>query len=66
MLPVCYNLQDMFKKSLLHIREHSWWPDTLDNLYNSGWVYHFNSIPQNKENRNANYWIERVYKDLYE
>ena len=37
-----------------------------DNLFKSGWVYHFNSIPQNKENRNANYWIERVYKDLYE
>ena len=45
LLPTCYNLQDMFKKSLLHIPGHSWWPDTLENLWDSGWVYHFNGIP---------------------
>ena len=66
LLPTCYNLQDMFKKSLLYIPSYSWWPDTLDNLWDSGWVYHFNSIPQNQYNRDANYWIERVYKELYE
>jgi hypothetical protein len=66
LLPTCYNLQDMFKKSLLHIPGHSWWPDTLENLWDSGWIYHFNSIPQNQHNRDANYWIERVYKELYE
>jgi len=66
LLPTCYNLQDMFKKSLLHLPGYSWWPDTLENLWDSGWVYHFNSIPQNQYNRDANYWIERVYKELYE
>ena len=65
LLPTCYNLQDMFKKSLLHLPGYSWWPDTLENLWDSGWVYHFNSIPQNQYNRDANYWIERVYKELY-
>ena len=66
LLPVCYNLQDMFKKNLLYLPDYSWWSDDLSNLYNSGWVYHFNSIPQNKYNRNSHYWMERVYKDLYE
>jgi hypothetical protein len=65
LLPSCYNLQDMFKKSLLHIPNYSWWPDTLENLFMSGWIYHFNSIPQNKFNRDANYWISRVYNELY-
>ena len=62
-LPSCYNLQDLFRKNLLHIPGHSWWEDKLDNLYNSGWVYHFNAIPQN--DRHSNYWIERTYKELY-
>ena len=65
LLPTCYNLQDMFKKNLLHLPGYSWWPDNLINLYQSGWVYHFNAIPQNQYNRDANYWIERVYKDLF-
>ena len=65
MFPVCYNLQDMFKKSLLHLSGYSWWEDNLSNLYNSGWVYHFNSIPKNQQNRDANYWIKRVYEELY-
>jgi len=62
-LPACYNLQDLFRKNLLHIPNHSWWPDTLEGLYSAGWVYHFNAIPQNE--RHANYWIERTYKELY-
>ena len=62
-LPACYNLQDLFRKNLLHIPGHSWWPDTLEGLYSAGWVYHFNAIPQN--DRHANYWMERVYKELY-
>ena len=66
LLPICYNLQDIFKKSLLHIPGYSWWSDTLENLFMSAWVYHFNSIPKNQHNRDANYWIERTYKELYE
>jgi len=62
-LPSCYNLQDLFRKNLLHIPGHSWWSDTLEGMYNAGWVYHFNAIPQNE--RHANYWIERTYKELY-
>ncbi len=62
-LPPCYNLQDLFRKNLLHIPGHSWWPDSLDNMFNAGWVYHFNAIPQNE--RHASYWIERTYKELY-
>ena len=63
LLPVCYNLQDLFRKNLLHIPGHSWWQDNLENLYNSGWVYHFNAIPQN--DRHVSYWMDRVYKELY-
>ena len=63
-LPACYNLQDLFRKNLLHIPGHSWWSDTLEGLYSAGWVYHFNAIPQN--DRHANYWIERTFKELYE
>ena len=61
-LPNCYNLQDIFRKNLLHIPGHSWFPDELIFL-NAGWVYHFNAIPQNS--RHAEYWIERTYKHLY-
>ena len=58
-----YNLQDLFKKNLLHIPNHSWFSDELHFL-NAGWVYHFNAIPQN--DRHVSYWMERTYKQLYE
>jgi hypothetical protein len=60
-----YNLQDMFRKNLLHIKNYSWWEDKLI-FINAGWVYHFNSIPQNQDNRDQSYWIKRTYKELYE
>tara|TARA_R100000908_G_C3756178_1_gene150808 strand:+ start:1029 stop:1799 length:771 start_codon:yes stop_codon:yes gene_type:complete len=62
-LPECYNLQDLFRKNLLHIPNHSWFKDDLKFL-EAGWVYHFNAIPQNP--RHVNYWMERTYKELYE
>ena len=62
-LSEAYNLQDLFKKSLLHIPGHSWYSDELHFL-NAGWVYHFNAIPQN--DRHVSYWMERTYKHLYE
>ena len=61
----CYNLQDLYKKNLLYIDPQCWWPDNLDNLYNSGWIYHFNSIPPNQMKRDSGYWMERTYKELY-
>ena len=65
MLPVCYNLQDPFRKNLLHFPNHSYWEDSITNLAMSGWVYHFNAIPGHPSNRDANYWIERTYNELY-
>ena len=62
-LPEIYNLGDLHRKNLLHMPGHSWWPDTLEGMYSAGWVYHFNARPQNE--RHANYWIERTYKELY-
>jgi len=59
-----YNLQDMFRKNLLHIPNHSWWEDKLAFL-EAGWIYHFNAIPQNPHNRDQSYWIKRTYEELY-
>jgi hypothetical protein len=58
-----YNLQDLFRKNLLHIPGHSWFSDELHFL-DAGWVYHFNAIPSNP--RGVSYWMERTYKTLYE
>ena len=63
LLPTCYNLQDLFRKSLLHLPGHSYWEDNLENLFSSGWIYHFNAIPQNP--RHVEYWMERIYNELY-
>ena len=57
-----YNLQDLFRKNLLHIPNYSWFQDELIFL-EAGWIYHFNAIPQN--DRHVNYWMERTYKELY-
>ena len=60
-LPEAYNLQDLFRKNLLHIPGHSWFKDEL--LFTkAGWIYHFNAIPQNP--RHANYWLERTFEEL--
>jgi len=61
-LPECYNLQDLFRKNLLHIPGHSWFTDEL-HFVNAGWIYHFNAIPQNP--RHVAYWLERTYNELY-
>ncbi len=63
-LPSCYNLQDLFRKNLLVVHGNEWWTDELHYL-EAAWVYHFNSIPHNPMNRDANYWIERTYKELF-
>jgi hypothetical protein len=61
-LSEAYNLQDLFRKNLLHIPQHSWFSDELHFL-NAGWIYHFNAIPQNP--RDVKYWMERTYNYLY-
>ena len=63
-LPSCYNFQDLFRKNLLYIDASCWWEDELHYL-NNGWVYHFNAIPRNDMDRDANYWIDRTYKELF-
>ena len=40
-------------------------PVSLTNLYNSGWVYQFNAIPQNELGRDRSYWMKRIYEELY-
>ena len=54
------------RKNLLYIEPSNWWPDNLDNLFNSGWVYHFNAVPGNPLKRDASYWIKRAFTELYE
>ena len=63
-LPERYNLQDLFRKDLLHIPSFSWWEDELLFL-DAGWVYHFNSIPPAPLNRDIDYWMKRTYEELY-
>ena len=63
-LPTCYNLQDLHSKQLLYIHQNCWWPDELV-FENCGYVFHFNAIPPNEMNRDANYWIKRTYEEFY-
>ena len=63
-LPVCYNLQDLNSKQLLFLDERMGFEDDII-FKDCGWVYHFNAIPPNPMNRDANYWIKRTYGELY-
>jgi hypothetical protein len=54
----------MSSKNLLNFGQ-SWWGDTMDNLYEQAWVYHFNAIPKNGLNRNSAYFIKRAYEELW-
>lgn len=61
-LSECYNLQDLFRKNLLHVPGHSWYSDDL-HFIECGWVYHFNAIPQNP--RHVEYWMTRTFEHFY-
>ena len=63
-LPICYNLQDLHSKQLLFLHPKMWFEDKLI-FENCGYVFHFNAIPPNEMNRDANYWIKRTYKEFY-
>jgi len=65
-LPYKYSIMDLHRKNLIYTDPTwNWWKDDLTNLYNSGWVYQFNAIPQNRMGRAQSYWMERIYKELY-
>lgn len=64
MLPSTYNLHHMVSKNLLNFGQ-SWWGDSMENLYEQAWVYHFNAIPTNKLNRNSEYFLKRAYEELW-
>ena len=65
-LPVRYNLQDLYRKNTMVIdKEMQHWMQDVLYFLDIGWVYHFNSIPPNPMNRDANYWIKRTYEELY-
>jgi len=57
LLPYEYNMVDLPRKELL-----------ADDLLftNCGWIYQFNCIPNNEENKATYYWMEKTYKHLYE
>jgi len=63
--PPTYNLHHMLSKNLLYFG-WGWWPDNLQNMYEQGWVYHFNAIPQNNLGRNSGYFLEQAYRELWE
>ena len=64
-LPREYSIMDLTRKNLLYFHPNHWWEDSLQNVFNSGWIYQFTSIPQNPLNRDRKYWMERIYKELY-
>lgn len=56
-LPYEFNMQDLHRREGL----------TPDMPYiNLGYIYHFNAIPNNKDNNQTIYWMEKTYKALYE
>tara|TARA_R100000388_G_scaffold84484_1_gene63529 strand:- start:537 stop:1295 length:759 start_codon:yes stop_codon:yes gene_type:complete len=57
LLPYEFNMTDMPRKEILN---HDL---TMTKI---GWVYHFNCIPNNKDNQATYFWMEKTYKELYE
>ena len=56
LLPYEYNMVDLPRKELLG-------HDLL--FTDCGWIYQFNCIPNNEENKATYYWMEKTYKHLY-
>ena len=56
-LPYEFNMCDMFRKELF----------TDDLLFTKwGWIYQYNSIPNNTEDKLTYYWMKKTYEYLYE
>ena len=56
-LPYEFNMVDLHRKELLQ-----------DNLpfTDIGWIYQYNSIPNNKDDQLTYYWMKKTYEKLYE
>ena len=65
-LPRQYSIMDLTRKNLLYFNPGHWWEDNLENLFNSGWIYQFTSIPKNPMNRDRKYWMKRIHENLYQ
>ena len=57
LLPYEYNMCDLFRKEVLH-------DDLL--FTKLGWIYQYNGIPNNKEDKLTLYWMKKTYEALYE
>ena len=56
LLPYEFNMNDMNRKEIL----------ADDMLFTKcGWIYQYNAIPNNKENKLTNYFMEKTYKHFY-
>ena len=55
-LPYEFNMCDMFRKELLN--------DDMT-FTKWGWIYQYNSIPNNKEDKLTYYWMKKTYEGLY-
>mgnify|MGYP003324953090 CR=1 FL=1 len=51
-----FNMQDMARKEILN-------EDMLFTKW--GWIYQYNSIPNNKEDQLTLYWMKKTYEYLY-
>ena len=56
-LPYEYNMCDMFRKELLN--------DEMT-FTKWGWIYQYNSIPNNQEDKLTYHWMKKTYEHLYE
>ena len=56
LLPYEFNMNDMNRKEIL----------SDDMLFTKcGWIYQYNAIPNNEENKLTNYFMEKTYKHFY-
>jgi hypothetical protein len=55
--PYEYNMCDMYRKELL---------DNNATFIDWGYIYHYNSIPNNKDDKLTYYWMEKTYKKLWD
>ena len=56
-LPYKWNMQDMSRNELLN-------PNLT--FIDMGWIYHFNGIPNNQDNKACYQWMEKTHKVLNE